>query len=347
MATKRITFDRKRPDVAIAKLNEYLNNMREETNGVEKRVDKIVISASTLDADYNEFKQQTQSDIADLSDDYEDLNDDYGKFKHTTRADISVIAGAFDSDTFESDYLSVLEDHIEDDIGIVGSSVLPNMDGTASAGSAKSYSRSDHIHPSDTSKVDAEEGKGLSSNDYVDGDKDKVDLLVFTNGVIDTSILPPLPDENDYPEALSITTGDFIRILVSGVAKRIDYAALAKAIIENYNGSTIAGSAQSAKSAIDTISTRIGRINEVARESTSSAAGTTKTYTLSSGEIYLLIVGQYAVAGEIAAYVIIPHSTKPSIVPLVTSTVVSASMSSTTLSVSFTANYNKLVLYRL
>jgi hypothetical protein len=62
----------------------------------------------------------------------------------------------------------------QDGSGAPGSS-LPLMDGTASAGSANAYSREDHVHPHDTSKVDVVAGKGLSENDFTDALKDKLD----------------------------------------------------------------------------------------------------------------------------------------------------------------------------
>lgn len=50
----------------------------------------------------------------------------------------------------------------------------PAMNGTASAGSSSNYSRGDHVHPSDTTKVDKETGKGLSTNDYTTAEKNKL-----------------------------------------------------------------------------------------------------------------------------------------------------------------------------
>lgn len=61
-----------------------------------------------------------------------------------------------------------------DGTGAAGSAT-PLMDGTASAGSAIAYSREDHVHPKDTSKVDVVAGKGLSTNDFTDALKDKLD----------------------------------------------------------------------------------------------------------------------------------------------------------------------------
>lgn len=56
--------------------------------------------------------------------------------------------------------------------GAAASSTVPKMDGTAVAGTETAFARGDHVHPSDTTKVDKVEGKGLSANDYT---KDEVD----------------------------------------------------------------------------------------------------------------------------------------------------------------------------
>ena len=49
--------------------------------------------------------------------------------------------------------------------GAAASSTTPKMDSTAAAGTETAFARGDHVHPSDTTKVDKVEGKGLSSND--------------------------------------------------------------------------------------------------------------------------------------------------------------------------------------
>ena len=54
-------------------------------------------------------------------------------------------------------------------------SATPLMDGTAAVGTANAYAREDHRHPSDTSKVDKVTGKGLSTNDFTDALKTKLD----------------------------------------------------------------------------------------------------------------------------------------------------------------------------
>ena len=48
------------------------------------------------------------------------------------------------------------------------------MDGTAATGSETTFARGDHVHPSDTTKVDKVEGKGLSTNDYTTAEKNKL-----------------------------------------------------------------------------------------------------------------------------------------------------------------------------
>lgn len=58
--------------------------------------------------------------------------------------------------------------------GAAASSTAPKMDGTATAGTETAFARGDHVHPSDTTKVDKVEGKGLSANDYTNEEKAKL-----------------------------------------------------------------------------------------------------------------------------------------------------------------------------
>lgn len=53
-------------------------------------------------------------------------------------------------------------------------STTPKMDGTAAVGTETTWAKGDHVHPSDTTKVDKVTGKGLSTNDYTDADKTKL-----------------------------------------------------------------------------------------------------------------------------------------------------------------------------
>lgn len=58
--------------------------------------------------------------------------------------------------------------------GAAASSTTPAMDGTADAGTETAFARGDHVHPHDSTKVDKETGKGLSSNDYTTTEKNKL-----------------------------------------------------------------------------------------------------------------------------------------------------------------------------
>ena len=59
--------------------------------------------------------------------------------------------------------------------GAVASTTTPKMNGTADVGTETTFARGDHIHPSDTNKVDKIAGKGLSKNDFTDALLAKLD----------------------------------------------------------------------------------------------------------------------------------------------------------------------------
>ena len=58
--------------------------------------------------------------------------------------------------------------------GAAASTTTPAMDGTASVGTETAFARGDHVHPSDTSKVDKVAGKGLSTEDFTTAEKTKL-----------------------------------------------------------------------------------------------------------------------------------------------------------------------------
>lgn len=58
--------------------------------------------------------------------------------------------------------------------GAAASTTVPKMDGTAAVGTELAFARGDHVHPSDTGKVDKVDGKGLSTNDYTTAEKEKL-----------------------------------------------------------------------------------------------------------------------------------------------------------------------------
>lgn len=58
--------------------------------------------------------------------------------------------------------------------GAAASTTSPKMDGTATIGTELAFARGDHVHPSDSTKVDKVSGKGLSTNDYTTTEKNKL-----------------------------------------------------------------------------------------------------------------------------------------------------------------------------
>lgn len=55
------------------------------------------------------------------------------------------------------------------------SSSIPRMNGAAAVGSELAFSRGDHVHPSDSTKVDKVLGKGLSTEDFTNAFKTKLE----------------------------------------------------------------------------------------------------------------------------------------------------------------------------
>ena len=80
--------------------------------------------------------------------------------------------------TFTNDAKYVTEEQIPE--GAAPSNTTPKMDGTASVGTEAVFARGDHVHPSDDSKVDVIEGKGLSTNDFTQTYKEAIDNLDAT-----------------------------------------------------------------------------------------------------------------------------------------------------------------------
>ena len=114
----------------------------------------------------------------------------------------------------------------------------PLMDGTASAGSASTYSKSDHVHPSDTTKVDKVTGKDLSTNDFTNELKTKLEGI--SNGaevnvqadwdVTDTSSdayiknKPNIPSGVIVDSALSSTSENPVqnKVINTALADKVD-----------------------------------------------------------------------------------------------------------------------------
>lgn len=85
--------------------------------------------------------------------------------KNITRSGTTFTATRADGTTFT---------FTQQDNTVSKTSTTPKMDGTAAIGSETNYAAGDHVHPSDTTKVDKVSGKGLSTNDYTTAEKNKL-----------------------------------------------------------------------------------------------------------------------------------------------------------------------------
>ena len=65
--------------------------------------------------------------------------------------------------------------------------------------------------------------------------------------------------EKDLPSASGVSGTDYMREVTSGgLSYKALVADVAKYIVENYNGSSLAGSSQSVKSAVDSLNSKLG-----------------------------------------------------------------------------------------
>lgn len=107
----------------------------------------------------------------------------------------------------------------------------PLMDAAAAAvGTSTKYAREDHVHPSDTSKVDVIEGKGLSTNDYTTAEKTKlsgiaagaeVNQNAFSNVKVDSTTVAA----DSKTDTLELAAGSNVTITPDATNDKITIAA--------------------------------------------------------------------------------------------------------------------------
>ena len=109
-------------------------------------------------------------------------------------------------------------------------SATPLMDGTGAVGTSAKYAREDHVHPSDTTKVDKETGKGLSSNDYTTTEKNKlagiatgaeVNQNAFSNIIVGETTVAA----DGKTDSLTIEAGTNVTIVGDASADKITISA--------------------------------------------------------------------------------------------------------------------------
>lgn len=61
MDFKAKLYDRKRPDVAIAEINKILSELLSNNVTINKNVEKIIITAQSLDKNYYDFKELVEA----------------------------------------------------------------------------------------------------------------------------------------------------------------------------------------------------------------------------------------------------------------------------------------------
>ena len=151
--------------------NKYLDD-----NGLlyfwQKIVGKFVVKETGKQLSTNDYTTDEKNKLAGIASGAEvNVNADWS----ATSGDAQIlnkptIPSKTSQLTNDSNYIT-LDDVPE---GVAASKTTPKMNGTAAVGTETAYSRGDHVHPSDTTKVDKVEGKGLSTNDYTTTEKTKL-----------------------------------------------------------------------------------------------------------------------------------------------------------------------------
>ena len=179
--------------------------------------------------------------------------------------------------------------------GAVASSTAPKMDGVAKVGTENAFARGDHVHPSDTTKVDKVEGKGLSTEDYTTAEKTKLAGIEekANNYVLPTATGSVLG---------GVKTGSNI-VNSSGLISVADGTTAAKGVVQmsdavNSDVSTTAATSKAVKQAYDLA-------NSKANKSTTLAGyGITDAYTKTELDAKLTSAVTYK--GTVASYAELP-----------------------------------------
>lgn len=137
----------------------------------------------------------------------------------------------------------------------------------------------------------------------------------------------------------SLASGTLFHVEKSGKAYNIDYTKLAKAIVEEYNGSTLGGSAQTVQAAIAALNSRTDGIKT---DNFSMNTADTYTKTLDLRTIYLVTVGKFNTRNNSYSgmYLVIPHQTASSILTIAESSALSSiTIDAGTLSITTNTSY--------
>lgn len=177
------------------------------------------------------------------------------------------------------------------------SPTAPKMDGVASVGTENMFARGDHVHPSDTTKVDKVEGKGLSTEDYTTAEKNKLAGIAenANNYVLPTATAEVLG---------GVKTGANI-VNTSGTISVANGSVTAKGVVQlsdavNSDVSTTAATSKAVKQAYDLA-------NGKADKSTTLAGyGITDAYTKTEVDAKVSSATRYK--GSVENYAALPAS---------------------------------------
>ena len=97
MDFKAKLYDRKRPDVAIAEINKVLSELLSNNVTINKNVEKIIITAQSLDKNYYDFKELVEAILTVIIGTLE-TNDFAQSYHNQLNTDISSLGYIKESD---------------------------------------------------------------------------------------------------------------------------------------------------------------------------------------------------------------------------------------------------------
>lgn len=97
MDFKAKLYDRKRPDVAIAEINKVLSELLSNNVTINKNVEKIIVTAQSLDKNYYDFKELVEAILTVIIGTLE--SNDFAQSYHTQLdTDVSALGYIKESD---------------------------------------------------------------------------------------------------------------------------------------------------------------------------------------------------------------------------------------------------------
>lgn len=136
----------------------------------------------------------------------------------------------------------------------------------------------------------------------------------------------------------SLANGDFVRMVTAaGASRKASLQTIAQHIIENYTGSTLAGSSQSVKAAIDGLNSTMGVLQN---QSVYMGAAGTKEIDLTLGQ-YIVTVGKFNATNVAYSglYIVTAHSSQSSVLAVASSGGAAVSISKLKLTITTTQTY--------